>query len=132
MGGLRRRGRQGGLRDGEHVVTPGEASGELCRRPRLEVGAARPGGVERVESLRGLQENRRGSATTVNRESDLRAEKTSVGPAELIERPCLRRCERRQRAIEVACEVLGACSRERPLRAREWFRGHHGRELEED
>src|SRR6202035_2434477 len=99
---------------------------------RLEVGAARQGDVERFELLRGFQQERRGIATAVNRESDLRAEKISVGPAELIERPCLRRCERQQCALEVACEVLGARSRERALRTREWFRGHHDRELEKD
>ena len=99
---------------------------EAGRPDRLEIGAARPGGVEGLEALSRGDEPRRRAASPSGAELDLRLEQLTVGALQFVEWPFPRHLQQRGRGIRSPGGVCRASGHERALRAarRVWRQGH--------
>jgi len=90
----------GGAGDLGQVGTNGQMPSEQSRLPRVQVSFAGQTGVEWLQPLSRLQQQRRGVAARAGGERDLAAQPIRLGALELIQRPRLRRGQQLQRLTE--------------------------------
>jgi len=88
---MRRLGRRpGGPRDLQNVAGGRETPGKQRCTPRVEIGLAREAPVERLETLRRVQQLCRNPAPSAPDRHDLPAQQLHPGALKLVERPGLR------------------------------------------
>ena len=100
-----------------HVGRAREAPGEESRAPGVEVRLSRNPRVERLEPLRGSQEERRSVAPAALRVGGLGAKEVEAGVLQLVQRAHLGCRQEAARHVERARAEARLGSRERPLRS---------------
>ena len=94
-----------------------EPPGEHRGGPRVQVGLARERGIQRLELLGRLRQQRRSVAARTGGERDLPAQQVGAGLLEFIQRPCRRDGEQLgRRSSAPACRLACAAARARPDR----------------
>ena len=121
--------RRGQRRPGDLVEAPAgsQLSGEQRGTPSIEVRIAREALIERLERLRGLEQQRGRVAAAALRVCDLSAQQLQTGALQLVERPDLRSRQQLQRDVERARLQAGLSGGERPFGAQRGVLGQRDR-----
>ncbi len=108
-----------------------QLASDARRAQRLEVGLARLAGIERLEPLGCVEEQRHSFPGASEVQCDLSVEPLEHGAVELIERPVTRRRQQCQRLLRRPGQLLGLRSRERSSCSPSGVERHRGSPLEE-
>ena len=119
------------LGDFQHTAAVGQTTDDDRGPQRVEVGLACERGVERLEPLGGLEQQRGRVAAASHREGDLRAEEVHAGAVEFVERSGLRRGQQSEGRVGRAGVVRGLRRGQRALRAARRLGRQFGRALQE-
>ena len=118
------------LGDFQHTAAVGQTTDHDRGPQRVEVGLACERGVERLEPLGGLEQQRGRVAAASHREGDLRAEEVHAGAVEFVERSGLRRGQQSEGRVGRAGVVRGLRRGQRALRAARGLGRQFGRALQ--
>ena len=127
----RRRRGAGRGRDLSRVASASQSTGEHGGGQCIEVDLTRPPHIERLESSGRREQQAWCLATPIRGEGNSGAKHVDLGPLELVQRACLRLCNKRERLVERTRLLLCLRRGESPAGATCGFGRQRGRAFQE-